>query len=373
VVRALLLAGALAGPLCPASGDASILPPAPFDDLSRRASEAREAGRLEEAATLYRDAVTLQPAWVEGWWYLGTMAYERDRFQECRDSFRELLELEPKAAPAWALRGLCEFQLGDHTSARAHLDEALSLGPLEDETLGRVVVYHQALLLIQDSQFERALAPLTRLVQTQTETPELVEACGLLLLRRARLPPEIPGSDRELVVGAGRAYCAHVARKSELARRRFEALIKRYPRQTHLHYGLGLSLAQQGLAEAIEQFRRETALHPEHVLAHVELAFNLLNHGRPDEAVRAAEAAVRLDPEVFVTHLALGRALVATGDLTLGTFELESAARLAPGSPDVFFALARAYARAGRKDDADRASARFRDLEAARRSETLPP
>ena len=236
-----------------------------------------------------------------------------------------------------------------------------------------VVLYHQALLDLRAGEFERALGPLRQLASRPGPAPELLEACGLRLLRRAVLPADMPVESRDFVRAVGQAECASLAGRRAEAEERFRALLDRYPRERHLHYGLGLLLAQGGQAEAIDAFRREVELHPDHVLAHVELAFNLLKHGRPDEAVRAAESAVRLDPEVFVTHLALGRALVAAGDLALGLFELESAARLAPSSPDVFFALARGYAAAGRRDDADRANARFLALDQARRAAEASP
>jgi len=372
VILALLTAGHPSKPQEPASGSSSTSSTAPFEETRLHADEARNAGRLDEAAALYREALTLRPDWAEGWWYLGTISYDRDDFPQCRDAFRELVRLQPDMAPGWALRGLCTFELRDYTSARRDLDRALSAGPLGDASLGRVVAYHHALLRIRDSQFDLAIAPLAEILESQTETRELVLACGLLLLRRAQLPSEIPLSDLDLVEGAGRAYCAHLARKATLARKRFEDLLERYPRTRNLHYGFGLSLAQQGSAEAIEQFRREIALYPDHVLAHVELAFNLLNRGRPDEAVDAAQDAVRLDPGLFVTHLVLGRALVAAGDVAPGVSELESAARLAPKSADVFFALGRAYARAGRKDDAANANARFHELERIRGAGASP-
>ena len=68
-----------------------------------------------------------------------------------------------------------------------------------------------------------------------------------------------------------------------------------------------------------------------------------------------------------MTHLVLGRALAATGRVERGIQELETAAALQPRIPEIQLALARAYAQAGRKADADRANAAFRSLEAARR------
>jgi tetratricopeptide (TPR) repeat protein len=343
-----------------------------FEDITARADRARESGRLEEAATLYREAVGLRPDWSEGWWYLGTMAYEKDRHGECREAFERLLELDPEIGPAWALRGLCEFALEDYPAARRHLERAREVGPVADEPLWWVVLYHQALLQLREGEFERVIPLLRQLASRPDPAPELLEACGLRLLRRAQLPAEVPAEERDFVRTVGQAECASLAGRRSEAEGLFRDLLERYPRQRHLHYGLGLLLAQGGSAEAVEAFQREIELHADHELAYVELAFNLLKHGRPEDAVKAAEAAVRLDPDVFVTHLALGRALVAAGDLALGTFELESAARLAPNSPDVVFALARAYRQAGRQEDAARADALFRELDKARRSAEGP-
>jgi tetratricopeptide (TPR) repeat protein len=343
-----------------------------FEDVSARAATAREAGRLDEAARLYREAVGLREDWDEGWWFLGTLAYEKDRHEECREAFTRLLGLDPQIGPAWALRGLCEFALEDYAAAQRHLEHARDVGPVADEPMWRVVLYHEAVLQLRQGDFERVVPLLRQLASRPDPAPALQEACGLRLLRRARLPSEIRAEEREYVRAVGQAECASLAGRRPEAEERFRALLERYPRERHLHYGLGLLLAQGGSAEAIDAFRREVELHPDHHLAWVELAFNLLKHGRPDEAVEAAEAAVRLDPDVFVTHLTLGRALLAAGDLSLGTFELESAARLAPNSPDVFFALARAYTQGGRKEDARRASARFQELDQARRSAEGP-
>jgi predicted Zn-dependent protease len=148
---------------------------------------------------------------------------------------------------------------------------------------------------------------------------------------------------------------------------RFEALIQEHPRERYLHYGRGLVLAQQGSAEALDEYRKEIELFPDDVLARVELAFGLLARGREAEAIAPAEEAARLAPGLFVTHLVLGRALAATGHLERGIRELERAAALQPQIAAIQLALARAYAQAGRKADADRARAAFQSLEEARR------
>ena len=354
-----------------AAGTAPALPASPgsssFDNLARRADAARVAGRLDEAETLYREALALRPKWAEGLFYVGTMAYDRDRFAQCRDAFRQLSVVEPKMAPAWAFLGLCEFRLGAYANARAHLEHALSLGVPPQEDLTRTVLYHHALLLVRESKFEPALVPLRALLSSRAPTPEILDVCGLVLLRRPKLPAEVPAADRTLLREAGRAYCAQLDRHTDEAVRLFAALVEERPRERYLHYGYGLALAQAGSADSLVQFRREIELFPDDVLARVELGFGLLARGREQEAVAPGEAAAKLAPGLFATHLVLGRALVATGKLTRGIHELETAAGMAPQIPEVHIALARAYAKAGRKADAERANAIFRALDEARR------
>jgi len=340
--------------------------------VESRAEAARSAGRLDEAAALYREALAARPRWAEGLWALGTIAYEQDDFAECRGLFSRLVAIQPKVAAAWALRGLCEFRLGSYAQARGHLDRAVALGLPRQDELGRAVLFHQASLLTRRGEFDLAIAPLREILQFQPSSPELDLECGLVLLRRPLLPAFIPETDLDLVRDAGEAYCAHLARHPEQALPRFEALIRKHPRERYLHYGRGLALAQQGSPDALEEYRKEIELFPDDVLARVELAFGLLARGSEGEAVAPAEQAVRLAPGLFVTHLVLGRALVATGGLERGIRELETAAAMQPRIPAIQLALAKAYAQAGRKAEAERANANFRSLEASRRVAPTP-
>jgi thioredoxin-like negative regulator of GroEL len=59
--------------------------------------------------------------------------------------------------------------------------------------------------------------------------------------------------------------------------------------------------------------------------------------------------------------------LVELGELEPGIVELEAAARLAPESPEVHFALARAYTKAGRAEDAARERDTFARLDREQR------
>ena len=193
----------------------------------------------------------------------------------------------------------------------------------------------------------------------------LVAACGLMALRRARLPSEVPVADREVVTAAGHAGCAAFAGQKDEARRLFQELVARYPGTRGVHFAYGLVLSREGSPDALPMLRREVELFPDNGEAHLEIAFDILERGNPSEALASARTAARLLPESPWSHFALGRALLATGSVDEAVAELERASALGPEARDVYVALAQAYARAGRTADVERTRATLQRLDAA--------
>jgi tetratricopeptide (TPR) repeat protein len=352
---------------------APVAPPSVFEEVARKAAEARDNDQLDEAIRWYREGARLRPRWDEGLWYLATLLYEKDRFGEARDAFRRFLVVKPDAGPAWALQGMCEFRLKEYDAALRSLQRGTDLGYGTNTAVQRAAWFHLAMLLIQGGQFELAVRPLTFLARSEPESEGLVEAAGLMLLRVPKLPAEITTNERDLVTRAGRAAYAHLSRNGEAARRRFDDLIERFPSVPNVHYAHAIFLLGSDSNAALAEFRKEIEIQPGSVFARLDLAFELIRRGDFAEALVPAEEAVSLAPQLFASHHALGRALVETGSLERGIGELETAARLAPESPEMHFALARAYARAGRKDDAARARATFAELDRKRREKREGP
>lgn len=361
-----------ARPLAPAA-ETLASPPQSFAVISARASRAREAGAAAEAIGWYRRGLRIRPRWDEGWWYLATLLYEGDRYAESRDAFTRFLRLKPEPGPARALRGLCEFRLEDYATALVDLDRWASDGTRGNEEIGLSALYHLSILRIRAGQFELAFAPMVRLCHLEPESPRLVRAAGLMLLRMKSLPDQVPEDRVPMVDAAGRAAYFWLAQKNEEARARFGELIARFPEAPNAHYCYGLLLRSLGSPEALAQFQEEIRVQPRSVYPRLEMAFELLKRGDDAAALPYAEDSARLAPSLFAAHHALGRVLVEVGQVERGIRELELAARLAPESPEMFHALFRAYDKAGRGADAERARAAFLRLEARRRvNETQP-
>lgn len=333
-----------------------------FAQVSKQAAEAREQERLEDAVRLYREGVRLQPGWKEGWWYLGTMFYDQNRYEEGRTALRRFTVLDPKVAPGWALLGLCEYETKIYDAALAHLERAIALGMDEKTHLDVVTEYHAVLLFTRSGQFEKALEVMVKLAQRGAERPEFVEAAGLAGLRKPLLPAELPATDRELVLQVGRAVLDTGARRMAAAQREFEELVTSHPTTPHIHYLFGSFLMLSDPDAGLRELSKELEISPQHVPALLQTAFEYLKRGDAAAAVQCARKAAEIEPASFVAHNALGRALVESGDLDKGIKELELSKQQAPGSPQTRIALASAYAKAGRSEDAAHERAEFLKL-----------
>jgi tetratricopeptide (TPR) repeat protein len=344
-----------------------------FESLAARASAARAAGRLDDARILFQRALDRKPAWAEGWWSLGATLYELGRHTEARDAFTRLLTHEPEHAGAVGMRGISAFHLGDYEDALRDLLRARSLGIERTPGVATPVAYHLGILLTRFGDFEVGHAVLSGMVTQGNDSPQVVQALGLNLLRKPLLPAELPAREGPLVDLAGRAAFAMAARRSAAAQQALDELVARYPETPNVHYARGVFRLSEAQELALDDFRRELELSTSHVPARLQLAFEFLRRGETANARPYAEEAVRLEPHYFACRLALGQVLFASDELPDAIREFEFAVKLAPESAQAHFVLSRAYARAGRTEDAERARAEFMRLDQLTKGQRLDP
>jgi tetratricopeptide (TPR) repeat protein len=348
-------------------------PAASFDELARKGEEAKNAGRYDEAIEIYRKALALKPDWLEGRFVLGMMLYDNDRHADARDEFRRLGQQQPKNAMVLALKGMSEFRLKNYERALQELREARDFG-IPNQDVFWAASYTAAILLNRIEEYEAAFEILREFARNDRDTVPVIEAFGLSLLRMPFLPNEAPADRREMILMAGRAgYHQAKGRTTTFGRQAFEELVSRYPNAPNVHYAYGVHLLGDAPDQALEEFKRELRSSPTHTHAMLQIAYELIKQGKAEEAKPYAEQATQLAPNLFAAHNALGRALLDTGDVERAIQHLEAGRKLAPESPEVRFSLARAYARAGRADDAARERAEFLRLDKQRRAARPSP
>jgi predicted Zn-dependent protease len=276
--------------------------------------------------------------------------------------------------------GLCEFALGRDEAALTHIQQGRRLGTSADPQFRQVMLYHEGVLLLRKAEFERAQETLGGLAADGVDHDELTVALGASVLRVD--PRSLPAGDaplRRAVVQAGRAEALAARKQLDAAEREYQALVQAFAGSRHVHYALGrFYVATQQPDEALAAYAREIAVTPDHVPARLGIAA-IKAETDPAEALPYAEEAVRLNPRIPLGHYLLGSLLLENGQAARAITELELARTAVPDNPEVHYALGRAYARAGRTADAERARATFarltreRDLAARRPAGLVPP
>lgn len=334
----------------------------PFDSLSRQATEARDAQRLDEALGLYKKALKLKPHWEDGLWATGSIEYDQDKYAECAADFERLAAINPAQAAVHAMAGLCEYHARGYDAALKNLLEVERLWPQEHSQLALTARLHLALVLIKLKSYEKAITTLLELTRFNRKTPEIVVASGIAGLRQSWTPPEVPETERDKVFKLGDAMAAVMEQDSKEAHEKFDLVVHDYPSDPNVHFRYGAFLMQQEPERGVEEIRKTVELQSDHIPALVSLAAIYRKQGDTQTAREYADKALKLDPNNFATHVTLGRILLDADDTAGAIRELETAVKLAPGSPESHLNLASAYAKAGRKGDAAREREAFRKL-----------
>ena len=124
--------------------------------------------------------------------------------------------------------------------------------------------------------------------------------------------------------------------------------------------GVGLTgwsssaVSQQKLARAIAALEPVVSAGPNLYLAQYTLGAALARKGQYAEAVKHLHKTIELQPDSAWAHYEIGACLLKTGDFKTSAVHLEIAASRLPGFAPAHAALAQAYAKMGRSDDAKR-------------------
>lgn len=344
-----------------------------FEDLGRRAQAVLDSDPAA-AAALYKQALEMQPAWPEGWFYLGGALYRLDRYAEGVDAFHKGLDLSPKNGPAWALLGMCEYELG-------HLDQTLAdIGKAEDLGLGNNTAFEvavrqrAALALIRQSFFDRAMSQLQPLIKYKENSAPVVEAAGLCSLGVAQDPTKLRENRRKVVDMTGKAMWAAVSHRPQDAEDGFHQLLELYPREPGVHYAYGLYLMDTDQHAALAEFEKELSNNPMQWPALLAGAFLETRSGAPDVALQFAERARKVVPAsyLWLCEAEMGRALLAKDEPEKAVPLFEDSVKQQPDNAQTHFYLEQAYRRAGRKTEAQRERVEFVRLKSQQDPGAMP-
>jgi tetratricopeptide (TPR) repeat protein len=355
----------LFGPLVASGAQTGQRAATDFKTLAEQADAASQQNRLDDAIALFRKALALRPAWAEGWWSLGTIRYDRNEYKEAAAAFRKVIALQPSKGSPRVMLGLCEFELGDDDGALKHIEQGKERGLNPDEQFQQVMLFHEGVLLLRKARFNRAGEAFSDLSKLGLQNDDLILDLGMAALRM--MPKNLPAEGtpgREVVRRAGRAEALAAAKKFDEAKQEYANLVAEYPDYPNIHYARGRFLLELSeVDEAVAAFQQEIENSPQNIPARLQIAAARYRLDSAD-GLKYAEEAVKLDPREPFGYYLLGLLNLDTGNFSVAISELEIAKRSYVNIPDVYFALGNAYARAGRKQEAAQARAKFKQLSA---------
>jgi len=330
-----------------------------FNRLSRMAQQASAENRLADASRLYSKALTIRPAWADGWWSLGTLEYDQNHYAKAAGDFKKVIQLQPANGTAHAMLGLCQFELKEDALALENLLEANKLGIINNDELRRVALYHMGVLQLRAFRFADAFETLHDLSNEGARSPELFTALGeaALLIHPGGTAEDENSESVIRKVGEAEAFAGQ--KQFDSAEQIYAALISQNPEFPNLHFAYARMLLEAHSEDrALQEFRRELERDPKNVNSMLEIASVEFQQDSED-GLKYAEKASRLAPELPFAHYMLGMLRLDTGDAAGAIPELEIVRKDFPKQPKIYFVLGNAYAQVGRKADAAHARAEF--------------
>jgi tetratricopeptide (TPR) repeat protein len=349
------------------------------------AAESRlQGGDLPGAEALYRNAL------FEGLLLLGTLDRLDGRVEDARLNLARASALVPDDPRAALTLASAQLQAGDAAQAVAVLQAHPPAGARDLETT-RVLARAQA----SAGRTEEALKTLAEGAAAAPDDPEaaFVIAGEYLWLKKtdaaerlfARVLAQRPQALTHVLIG--RAY--RDAGEYDRARQSLRKALEMDPAVRRAHYYLGTVAASDPtgtdpVETAIAEFREELRTTGDDPLVLDQLGTQLIEGGRPEEAVAVLESAVRIEPRALYVY-DLGRALLAVGRagdaVAAQRRALHLASEVGGGGAElekIHYQLGIALSRQGlaveakpHLDEAKRLAARWTD--ASRRVTTLGP
>lgn len=283
-----------------------------------------QAGRLEEAASLYRQILNQAPQDPHALHMLGVIAHQRGNSTEAADLIRQAIALAPNDPTAYNNLGNILRSQGQLDSATDALGRALEFWPAYPEALNNL----GCVLQLQGKQ-EAARACFTKALEAN---PTYVEALFNL--------GNIHKEQGEL----------------EKAEECYQTALALRPGLPEAFKALGSLRQRRGLQyEAETYYRGALAARPADGDISNDLGALLASQGRMTEAEACFRQAISTSPDLAEAHNNLGEVLQAQEKLTEAQDSIWTALRIRPSFADALANLAVVYSKMGRKDDAERA------------------
>ncbi|UCC29441.1 MAG: tetratricopeptide repeat protein [Phycisphaerales bacterium] len=245
-------------------------------------------GKLDEAITLYRKAISLNPTLQEAYLKLAGLHVEQERLDGAVRVYHEVIRMNPDLASAHYGLGRTLIRLGRHSEAVDHFRRVLRIDPNHPDI-------HLALGLarIGQQRLEDALAEFHEALRVNPQSTEALAQVGSVYQRLKQVEHAIDYFRKALLTDPNNAGAHNALARSLTDKGDIRGAIEHYRRALHAdpdladaHFYLGVLLHGQGqLVDAIEHYERAVALAPKSPPVYHNLGLAYARLGRFARAV----------------------------------------------------------------------------------------
>lgn len=293
----------------------------PHPGSEARALDLLRAGRLGEAATLFRGVVDEDPQHWRGLHLLGLIAHKQRQFPEAAELISQALQVKPDLAEGHSDLGVVLKEMGKFEEAKEACERAIDLKPGFHPAYSNLGNIHKAQGKLEDA----ALWYRKALEVEPTFADALINLANVLVL--------VDRVDEALVAG-----------------RRAVALA---PNHADAHVVLGHALRQAGeLDEAMTFYIRALELRPEYGPVYSDLGCLLSEMGQHEEACEVHAKALQFAPDYAEAYNNLGIALRGLGRYEESAEHYRRAIKLKPDYAEAWSNLGTTFDLMGRHGEA---------------------
>ncbi|HEY1785400.1 MAG TPA: tetratricopeptide repeat protein [Pirellulales bacterium] len=306
--------------------------PVDFGALFAEAHRQHSAGRLAEAAAVYRELLALRPDVAEVHNNLGAVLRNLGQADEALAHCEQALALRPDYAEAHYNLGAVLRDRGKLDQAAARYQQALALRPDYADAH-----YNLGVTFAQQGKLEQAAARFEHAIALRPNHPDSYYNLGVVLRGQGKLQPAVACYEQALALKPNYAEAHNnlgtLIRdqgKLDQAAAHFEQAIALKPTFVQAYNNLGIVLREQGdLDQAAARYRQALALRPDFAEAHNNLGTTLWDLGALDEATASYQQALALKPDFAEAEFSLATCYLSQGDFQLGWPAYEARLRFA--------------------------------------------
>ncbi|RXH54072.1 hypothetical protein GRAN_5041 [Granulicella sibirica] len=237
-----------------------------------------QAGLKDRAVELIEMAISLKPHVAAYFCNLGNVLQDQGRWQDAKRAYERALALDPSSAEIYVSLGHLLASQGDPGEAIMHYEKARSLKPLLPEIYCNLGSANQQMGRLPD-----ALEQFTRAVHLKPDFPQALYGMGAVLHAQGRL---------------------------QEAKKLYQDVVKIHPTMAEVYNNLGNILTTEKLYDdAALNFERALTINPHHAESYYNYGNSLQAQYKMDLAILQYERAIELRSDFVEAIFNLGKAL----------------------------------------------------------------